>query len=71
MKKAERIENRNGYSIKTTVSDNGTYIQTCYCFNENGDMIVFDEYKTTLTGMGWSSFDEFLRHKKQFSVVAE
>lgn len=63
--KYQRVENRNGYNVITTVDDTGVYEQIA----QWKDGVITSRYKTTLQKMGWKSAREFLREKKKFKRV--
>ncbi len=59
-----RIEDRGEYRNVTTVDSEGSYCQR-NVYGEN-DEHVLNEFRTTLTEMGWKSLAEFLKGRKRF-----
>lgn len=64
--KYQRIEQRDGYQIITTVDILGNYEQ----FSKWHDGVITHYYKTTLLKMGWNDIKDFLREKRGFKKVS-
>ena len=67
MKKWERTAVLSEWTEKTTVFENGDYYRRLVTYGD----VVFNEYKTTVFAMGWTSVDEFLKVKTAFKRVGD
>jgi len=61
----QRIEQRDGYQLVTSVTDKGTYLQ----FSLAPDGTAYNIYTDEITRMGWASVAEFLRLRPGFVKV--